>query len=131
MREFVQALTIRTRIPGMGLLLFAQYVETRYATLLLAGDPTGIGYLLKNSVVDMPAFVAALEEIASGKTVLGPEVATQLVRGAYAHKGLDRLSSREVQVLEQMAQGMSNAGIAQKLHLSIGGVEKNISSISL
>ena len=123
------ALRIRADDPAQGVLLFSQYVETRFAAQLLTGDARGVGYLLKDRVADVSDFLDALERIAAGHTVLDPEVVTQLMGAAHNDDGLARLSPRERQVLELMAQGRSNSAIADQLVLSYGAVEKNVSSI--
>jgi DNA-binding NarL/FixJ family response regulator len=123
------ALAIRSADPQQGVLLFSQYVETRFAAQLLTGDARGVGYLLKDRVADVSDFIDALERIADGHTVLDPEVVTQLMGAARADDGLTRLTPRENEVLELMAQGRSNTAIAERLVLSYGAVEKNVSSI--
>jgi DNA-binding NarL/FixJ family response regulator len=123
------ALAIRAANPKQGILLFSQYVETRYAAQLLTGDARGVGYLLKDRVADVSDFLDALERIAAGHTVLDPEVVTQLMGAARTDDGLGRLTPREKEVLELMAQGRSNTAIAERLVLSYGAVEKNVSSI--
>lgn len=124
------ALTLRAEHPGIGVLLFSQYVETRYASRLLAGDARGVGYLLKDRVADVGDFVEALVRVADGQTVLDPEVVSQLLGATTARDtGLGRLTAREREVLELMAQGRSNGAIAESLYLSYGAVEKNVASI--
>ena len=122
------ALTLRETRPEIGVLLLSQYVETRYATQLFAGQPRGTGYLLKDRVADIRAFLDALERIREGETVLDPEVVRQLM-GAGHTAGLGSLTPREHDVLELMAQGRTNAGICAELFLSAGAVEKHITSI--
>ncbi|WP_022919487.1 response regulator transcription factor [Ruania albidiflava] len=123
------ALELRARHPEHGVLLFSQYVETRFATELLRGDARAIGYLLKDRVADVADFTDALERIAAGQTVLDPEVLSQLLRSSPERAALERLTSREQEVLELMALGRTNFAIAKALYLSAGAVEKNISSI--
>jgi len=122
-------LGLRTRHPGLPVLLFSQYVETRYASRLLAGDARGVGYLLKDRVADVRDFVDALGRVAAGATVLDPEVVSQLMGSARQDDDLERLSAREREVLGLMAQGRSNGAIAELLHLSYGAVEKNVAAI--
>jgi DNA-binding NarL/FixJ family response regulator len=122
-------LNLRTRHPDLPVLLFSQYVETRYASRLLAGDARGVGYLLKDRVADVRDFVEALGRVARGETVLDPEVVTQLMGTARQDVALERLSAREREVLGLMAQGRSNGAIADTLHLSYGAVEKNVAAI--
>lgn len=124
------ALALRAAHPGLGVLLFSQYVETRYASRLLAGDARGVGYLLKDRVADVGDFVDALRRVADGQTVLDPEVVSQLVSSSTARDdGVGRLTAREREVLELMAQGRSNGAIADHLYLSYGAVEKNVAAI--
>lgn len=123
------ALKIRADAPDQGVLLFSQYVETHYARQLLAGDARGVGYLLKDRVADVSDFIDALTRIADGATVLDPEVVSQLMGTSRRDDGLARLTPRERDVLELMAQGRSNTAIASELVLSYGAVEKNVTSI--
>ncbi|GIG36116.1 LuxR C-terminal-related transcriptional regulator [Cellulomonas pakistanensis] len=123
------ALTLRERHPGLGVLLFSQYVETSYAAQLFGGDARGVGYLLKDRVADVSDFLDALERIAAGRTVLDPEVVTQLMGAARVDPGMTRLTPRESEVLELMAQGRSNGAIAEALVLTYGAVEKHVTSI--
>ena len=122
------ALALRETRPEIGVLLLSQYVETRYATRLFAGQPSGTGYLLKDRVADVRSFLDALERIQAGETVLDPEVVRQLM-GAGNTAGLGSLTPRETDVLDLMAQGRTNAGICAELFLSTGAVEKHITSI--
>ncbi len=124
------ALALRAAHPELGVLLFSQYVETRYASRLLAGDARGVGYLLKDRVADVGDFVDALRRVADGQTVLDPEVVSQLLSSSTARDdGVGRLTAREREVLELMAQGRSNGAIAEQLFLSYGAVEKNVAAI--
>jgi DNA-binding NarL/FixJ family response regulator len=123
------AIALRSRHPDLGVLVFSQYVETRYAAELLAEGSRGIGYLLKERVADVSEFVEALERIAAGGTVLDPEVVTQLMGASRRSDSVDSLSPRERQVLQLMAEGRANAAIGAELHLSAGSVEKYVTSI--
>ena len=123
------ALGLRARYPSLGILLFSQYIETRYAAQLLANDAAGIGYLLKDRVADTSEFVEALVRVASGGTALDPEVVTQLLGGSRRRETLAALSARETEVLSLMAEGRSNAGIAKALVISEGAVEKHVANI--
>lgn len=123
------ALALRAAHPELGVLLFSQYVETRYAGRLLAGSSRGVGYLLKDRVADVGDFLDALVRIADGQTVLDPEVVSQLMGASHDDDGLSRLTAREREVLGLMAQGRSNGAIADLLFLSYGAVEKNVASI--
>ena len=123
------AIGLRERYPKLGILLFSQYVETRYAAQLLARDAAGIGYLLKDRVADTSDFVEALVRVASGGTALDPEVVTQMVGASRKRESLAGLSERERQVLSLMAEGRSNAGTASALVISEGAVEKHVANI--
>lgn len=123
------ALALRQTHPDLGVLLFSQYVETRFATELLTGGAQGVGYLLKDRVADVSEFIDALTRIAAGQTVLDPEVVSQLMGASRSDDGLSRLTPRETEVLELMAQGRSNTAIAESLFLSYGAVEKNVTAI--
>ncbi|MBD7948886.1 MULTISPECIES: response regulator transcription factor [Oerskovia] len=123
------ALTLRAASPGLGVLLFSQYVETRFVSELLTGGAEGVGYLLKDRVADVSEFLDALTRIAAGQTVLDPEVVSQLMGASRSDDGLARLTPREREVLELMAQGRSNTAIAENLFLSYGAVEKNVTAI--
>ncbi|QXQ11842.1 response regulator [Paeniglutamicibacter sp. Y32M11] len=123
------ALVLRTTLPDVGVLVLSQYVETRYASQLFAGQPSGTGYLLKDRVADVGSFLEALARIAAGETVLDPEVVRQLMSVSNRPAGLEMLTPREQSVLELMAQGRTNAGICAELFLSAGAVEKNITAI--
>ncbi|HWE67556.1 MAG TPA: response regulator transcription factor [Acidimicrobiales bacterium] len=123
------ALELRRRHPGLGILLFSQYIETRYAAELLADDAAGIGYLLKDRVADVSDFVEALVRVASGGTALDPEVVTQLLGASRRTDSISVLSAREKEVLSRMAEGRSNAAIAGELVISEGAVEKHVANI--
>ena len=123
------ALELRKSHPQLGILLFSQYVETRYAAELLAEGAAGIGYLLKDRVADVSDFVEALVRVASGGTALDPEVVTQLLGASRKNDSLSRLSARETEVLSLMAEGRSNAAIAASMVISEGAVEKHVASI--
>jgi DNA-binding NarL/FixJ family response regulator len=124
------AIELRARHPGTGVLVFSQYVETRYAARLVADDPGGVGYLLKDRVGDVDEFVTALERVAAGGTALDPEVVRLLLRSSHhAAGGVASLTAREREVLALMAEGRSNAGIAAAMVVSGGAVEKHVASI--
>lgn len=122
------AIEIRSKWPGTPVLVLSQYVEERYATELLSGDTKGVGYLLKQRVADVRDFLDALVRVAEGGTALDPEVVAQLLARARRHPH-DELTARESEVLALMAEGLSNAGIAQRLVVTEGAVEKHVSSI--
>jgi DNA-binding NarL/FixJ family response regulator len=122
------ALVIRRQWPDTAVVLLSQYVEERYAADLLSTHTSGVGYLLKQRVADVTEFVEALHRVAAGGTALDPEVVAQLlVRGR--HDPLDRLTPRERDVLALMAEGRSNAGIAQALVVTDSAVAKHINNI--
>jgi DNA-binding NarL/FixJ family response regulator len=122
------AIAVRREQPDIGVLVFSQYVETRYAAELLAGSARGVGYLLKDRVADVREFVDALTRVAAGGTALDPEVVAQLL-GAGRRDGVAALTPREREVLERMAEGLSNAGIAAALVISERAVEKHVANI--
>src|SRR6201994_2932771 len=127
------AITIRRGHPKTGVLVFSQYIETRYAADLLGaaagGGAAGVGYLLKDRVADVGEFVEALGRVAAGGTALDPEVVTQLLRASRRDTGLGSLTSRERDTLALMAEGRSNGAIAAALVISERAVEKYIASI--
>jgi DNA-binding NarL/FixJ family response regulator len=123
------ALVIRRRWPAVAVLVLSQYVEERYASELLAGDTRGVGYLLKDRVADVDAFVDALRRVGGGGTALDPEVVSQLLARSRRHDPLSSLTPREREVLQLMAEGRSNAGISTQMVVTEGAVEKHVSSI--
>jgi DNA-binding NarL/FixJ family response regulator len=123
------ALELRRTHRYLGILVFSQYIETRYAAELLAEDAAGIGYLLKDRVADVSDFVEALERVARGGTALDPEVVTQLMGASRRSDSISVLSGREREVLSLMAEGRSNAAIAKALVVSEGAVEKHVANI--
>jgi DNA-binding NarL/FixJ family response regulator len=123
------ALELRRTYRYLGILMFSQYIETRYAAELLSEDAAGIGYLLKDRVADVSDFVEALVRVASGGTALDPEVVTQLLGASRRTDSLSVLSGREREVLALMAEGRSNAAIAKALVVSEGAVEKHVANI--
>ncbi|MFI9232560.1 response regulator transcription factor [Streptomyces rimosus] len=123
------AVAIRRDHPGTGVLIFSQYVETKYAAQLLGGGAAGVGYLLKERVVDIGEFVDALERVAAGGTALDPEVVTQFFGAGRRADALDTLTPREREVLAQMAQGRTNQAIAAACTVTERAVEKHIAHI--
>jgi DNA-binding NarL/FixJ family response regulator len=123
------ALELRHRLPGTGVLVFSQYIETRYAARLLEGNAAGVGYLLKDRVADVAEFADALARVAAGGTALDPEVVSQLLGAGRHSHGLAALTPREREVLSLMAEGRSNAGIAGALVITPGVVEKHVAAI--
>jgi DNA-binding NarL/FixJ family response regulator len=123
------AAELRKHHPEVGVLVLSQYIETTYATALLAGNAGGVGYMLKDRVADAAEFADALERVAAGGTALDPEVVTKLMRASRQVGGLGGLTPREREVLELMAEGRSNAAIAEAMVISSGAVEKHVASI--
>ena len=123
------ALEARRKLPGLPVLVLSQYVEQLYARELLSDQAGGVGYLLKDRVFSDEAFVEALRTVAGGGTVLDPEVIAKLLRRRAAEEPITTLSPRERDVLELMAQGRSNAAIAQRLFISEKAVSKHSASI--
>ncbi|HET8752675.1 MAG TPA: response regulator transcription factor [Gaiellaceae bacterium] len=123
------ALTLRERAPETGVLIVSQYVEHAYASELLADGRGGLGYLLKDRIMDVDDFVAAVHRVGSGGTALDPEVVAQLLSRRRSGTPLDALSPRELEVLGLMAEGRSNAAIASRLVLTVGAVEKHVAGI--
>jgi DNA-binding NarL/FixJ family response regulator len=125
------ALVIREQWPQTGVLVLSQYVEERYASELIGNNPGGVGYLLKDRVADVDQFIDGLRRVADGGAALDPEVISQLLVRSRRVDPLAVLSLREQDVLRVMAEGKSNAGIAQALVVGEGAVEKHISNIFL
>lgn len=122
------AVHLRSIHPRLPVLVLSQYVEQRYAAELFAGDVRALGYVLKDRVADVDEFLDVVGRVAGGGTVIDPEVVAQLLaRGRRA--GLDALTARERDVLGLMAEGRSNAAIAERLVIGLGAVEKHVTSI--
>ena len=122
------ALELRERAPDTAILVVSQYVELTYATELLSDRRGGVGYLLKDRIMDVAEFVDAVRRVAQGGTALDPEVVAQLF-SARRRGPLERLTPRELEVLGLMAEGRSNAAIAEALVLTVGAVEKHVANI--
>jgi DNA-binding NarL/FixJ family response regulator len=120
---------IRARHPQIGIVILSQHVEVGVATRLLAETPEGLGYLLKDRVSDVNGFVGALERVADGGSALDPEVVTGLLSRAQDDGPLQSLTDREREVLEQVAEGLSNQAIAAKMDITLRSVEKYVSSV--
>jgi DNA-binding NarL/FixJ family response regulator len=127
------AIAIRRDHPQTGVLVFSQYIETRYTADLLGAAPgdgaAGVGYLLKDRVGDVEEFVEALSRVAAGGTALDPEVVAQLLGASRRNDALTTLTPRERDVLALMAEGRSNAAIAEILVVSDRSVEKHVGNI--
>ncbi|MFD3995269.1 response regulator [Streptomyces sp. NPDC058548] len=123
------AVEIRERRPEVGVLVLSQHIERHYAAELLASNAERVGYLLKDRVAQVEEFLDALERIHAGGAAIDPEVVRQLVVRTTHGDPLARLTPRERTVLEALAEGHTNAAIAQKLHLSLSSVEKNLNAV--
>lgn len=124
------AIEARHRQPELGVLVLSQYVETAYASELIGENTAGIGYLLKERIGDVRAFLDALERVAAGGTVLDRQVVTELLAPrSGSDDALSALTAREREVLELMAEGRSNVAIAETLVVTPGAVEKHITNI--
>ena len=123
------ALEVRERWPDTAILVLSQYVEERYASELIAGDVTGVGYLLKDRVADVSDVLDAERTVGGGGTVLDPEVVAQLLARSRRQDPIAALSPREREVLALMAEGRTNSAIARELVVSDGAVEKHVSNI--
>ncbi len=123
------ALAARRQLPGLPVLLLSQYVEQLYAREMLADQAGGVGYLLKDRVFNDDQFVDAIRTVASGGTVMDPEVVSKLLGRRSFDGPITRLSGREREVLALMAEGRSNAAIAQRLFVTEKAVSKHTTSI--
>lgn len=125
----VAAVEARRHRPELAVLVLSAYVEQTFATELLAGGAHGLGYLLKERVGRVESFLDALRRVADGGTSIDPDVVAQLMARNRADAGLERLTRRERDVLELMAQGLGNAAIAERLVVTDGAVHKHIRNI--
>ncbi len=123
------AIEIRDQHPSMGVLVLSQYVELGLAMRLLADSAEGVGYLLKDRISDIPEFVAAVERVAAGGSAIDPIIVSTLLSRRRSDDPLAALTPREHEVLELMATGSSNQGIADALVITLRAVEKYVSSI--
>ena len=123
------ALQARRQVPGLPVLVLSQYVERLYARELLADRAGGVGYLLKDRVFNDEAFTAAIRSVAAGGTVLDPEVVQKLMTSRSRTEPVARLTPREREVLALMAEGRSNAAIAQRLFITEKAVSKHAAGI--
>jgi DNA-binding NarL/FixJ family response regulator len=123
------AIEIRARHPSVGVLVLSQYVELGLALKLLESSAEGVGYLLKDRISDVDEFVAAIRRVADGGSALDPLIVSTLLARQRPDDPLARLTAREHEVLELMATGSSNQGIADKLVITVRAVEKYVSSI--
>jgi DNA-binding NarL/FixJ family response regulator len=123
------ALELRERRPGTGILVLSQFYEDHYARELIGDSAEGVGYLLKERVGDVDAFIDAVNRVARGGAALDPEVVARMLGRRREDRPLDRLSPRERDVLTAMAEGKSNRGIAESLFVTPAAVEKHVTSI--
>jgi DNA-binding NarL/FixJ family response regulator len=123
------ALEIRKRHPAMGVLVLSQYVEVGLAMTLLAESAEGVGYLLKDRIGDVKEFVSAVRRVARGGSALDPIIVSTLLSRQRTDDPISQLTPREREVLELMATGSSNQGIADELVITLRAVEKYVSSI--
>jgi DNA-binding NarL/FixJ family response regulator len=125
------ALAARKQVPGLPILVLSQYVQQLYARELLADGTGGIGYLLKDRVLDSAQFVEAIRRVAGGGTAMDPEVIARLLARNTGNDAVSALSPREREVLGLMAEGRSNAAIGQQLVITERAVAKHTASIFL
>jgi DNA-binding NarL/FixJ family response regulator len=123
------AITLRAADDRLGVLVLTQFLEERYALDLVGESAEGVGYLLKDRVSDIPAFLDALRRVAAGGSALDPEVVARMVGRRRRRSLVDDLTAREREVLELMAQGKSNQGIADALFVTVAAIEKHVTSI--
>jgi DNA-binding NarL/FixJ family response regulator len=123
------ALEIRGAQPDVGVLVLSQFAEERYAVDLIGDNAEGVGYLLKDRVTDFTGFADAVRRVAAGGTVLDPTVVSHMLGRKRRDDPLDELTPRERQVLELMAEGRSNKGIAEEMIVTPAAVEKHITAI--
>ena len=125
------AAAIRATQPDVGLLLLSQHVETHHAVRLMDEFDGGVGYLLKDRVVDLTGFAGDVRRVAAGEVVIDPELVRRLIARPRRHDPLDALTDRERRVLALMAQGLSNLALADELHLSVKTVETHVRAVFL
>ncbi len=123
------AIEIKRHHPHVGVMVLSQHLETRYAVQLLSGDAGGVGYLLKERVSDIAEFADALRRVAGGGSAVDPEVVNRLLERRSHSSPVDRLSSREREVLALVAEGRSNQAIAQNLFINAKTVESHVAAI--
>ena len=123
------AVQIRRRWPGTAVVVLSQHVETEHLFELLADDPRGVGYVLKERVAEVTQFTDAIRRVAAGESVIDPQVVSRLVARPRHDSPLQTLTERELAVLAQMAEGRSNHAIARQLHVSPKTVETHVGSM--
>jgi DNA-binding NarL/FixJ family response regulator len=125
------AITIRREHPDTGILMLSQFRDEAYAMDLIGNDARGVGYLLKDRVADIGSFTDAVRRVATGGSALDPEIVALMIGRRRKHDPLDALTPRERQVLTLMAEGKSNLGIAESLHVTLAAVEKHVGRLFL
>jgi DNA-binding NarL/FixJ family response regulator len=123
------ALEVRRRVPAMAILILSQHVEERYASDLLGAGSQGVGYLLKDRVADVQEFLAAVRRVGAGGTAIDSEVVAQLLGRRRRSDVLEELTPREGEVLGLMAEGHTNAAIAERMVVTHGAVEKHVRNV--
>jgi DNA-binding NarL/FixJ family response regulator len=123
------AVQIREELPDTAVLVLSQYLEESYALALVGDNAAGVGYLLKDRVGDVESFLESVRRVAAGGSALDPRVVASMLGRRRKDDPLERLSPRERDVVEQMAQGLSNQGIGQALHVTPAAVEKHVTNI--
>ncbi|TCL80523.1 LuxR family two component transcriptional regulator [Curtobacterium sp. PhB142] len=123
------AVLIRAQHPGVAVLVLSQYVEERYAADLITSNTAGLGYLLKDRVVEVDEFLGHVARVGAGGTVFDPEVIAQILARSRRSDGMETLSPRELQVLQLMAEGRSNSAVGNELHIAESSVEKHVSAV--
>jgi len=125
----VAAVRLRSLLPGTAVLILSQFCEPAFALDLIGDHPEGVGYLLKERVGNVTSFTDAVARVAGGGSALDPEVVGMMLGRPAAAGPLSVLTPRELAVLAAMAEGRSNSGIAENLHISLAAVEKHVTSI--
>jgi len=123
------AIEVRSKFPGLGVLVLSQYVEVGLAMRLLADSAEGVGYLLKDRISDVPEFIGAVRRVAAGGSAVDPTIVSTLLSRRRRDDPIEQLTPREREVLELMAEGTSNQGIADRLVITVRAAEKYVSSI--
>ncbi|MGA4881024.1 response regulator transcription factor [Streptomyces lydicamycinicus] len=123
------AIALRAEHPGLGVLVLSQYLDADYAAELLETNPSGVGYLLKDRVGDIPEFLGSVQRVADGETVIDTEIIRRLLGRRRGQSSVQSLTPREKEVLALMAEGRSNASIANSLSVSQAAVSKHIGNI--
>ena len=123
------AVELREETPGLAVLVLSSHIEVESSRALITGNAEGVGYLLKDRVVDVAGFLESVHRVADGGSALDPAVVSELMGGRSGDDPLEELTDREMEVLGLMAEGHANSGIAKKLHLSERAIERHVTSI--